>query len=104
MAIESDADILAMFDTADHASAAIYTPQGEAPLAVSVILDRDEAPTLAGAGLQATAWRAMMPVAQVPDRPVRGELLSVGDRDFTIETADTDMAGAIWTMTLRRNP
>jgi hypothetical protein len=102
MPLETDADILAMFDPDEHASAALYTPAGEAPMSVSVILDRAEGVAFGGVGLQGTGWQAMLPVAQVPDRPQRGELLSVGTRDFTIETAEADQAGAIWTLTLRR--
>lgn len=101
MPLETDADILGMFDTNDHAQAAIYTPAGEAPMAVSVILDQAE--SVVGLGARPatpTGFTAMLPAAQIPDRPRKGELLSVGTRDFRIEAAQVDQAGRIWRLTL----
>lgn len=101
--IEDAADVLGMFDEADHAVAASYTPQGEAPMTVRVILDRREG--LAGAGLGpgmgVGGWEALLPASLVPDRPQRGELLSAAGRDFVIDDAEADGTGAVWRLTLR---
>lgn len=103
MPVEDAADVLGMFDTADHASPGLYTPQGKAPLSISVILDREEgAVTGVGLGIMGTGWLAQIPAAQIPDRPLRGELLSVGSNDFKIETAELDQAGVIWRVQLRK--
>ncbi|WP_135469827.1 head-tail joining protein [Crenalkalicoccus roseus] len=83
-------------------AAAIYAPEGEAPMPVRVVLSREEGDVLGGpAGLIAAGYTAMLPAAAVPDRPRRGERLSVGMRDFIIETAELDSAGAAWRLTLR---
>lgn len=84
-------------------SAALYTAQGEPPLTIRVVMTRDEAPQLGvGRGIVAGGHVAMIPADAIPDRVQRGELLSVGTDDYTIETAELDEAGASWRVTLRR--
>lgn len=82
-------------------SAALYTPQGEAPLALRVVLSRDEG-DIAGLGRpnKGEAWRIMIARADVPDRPRRGELISVTRGadvlDLKVETAEADETGSSW--------
>jgi hypothetical protein len=80
---------------------ALYTPQGEAAFAVRVVLSRVDD----GMGVvapQRDGWAAMLPMSSVPDRPIRGEALSVGTRDFEIEEAMADEASAAWSLRLRK--
>lgn len=81
---------------------ALYTPQDEAPLAIRVVLTREEAPVGPGYGMVASGHYAMIAVGAIPDRPLRGELLSVGTQDFTIETAELDETQASWRVQLRK--
>lgn len=78
---------------------AVYTPTGEAALSVRVVLSRTEGDIGIG-GAIAAGWEAMLPAADVPDRPRKGEALSVGDRDFVVESAERDETGASWRLTL----
>ena len=81
---------------------ALYTPQGEAPLALRLVLSREEAPQIGGAGMIVTGYAAMIPVGAIPDRPQRGELLSAAGQDFIVETAERDETGASWRVLLRK--
>lgn len=83
---------------------AVYTPPGGgAPVAVRVVLSREEGDVLAGpAGLTAAGHAAMLPTALVPDRPPRGATLAVGGQTFKVETAELDVTGASWRLTLRQ--
>ena len=82
---------------------AIYTPQGEAPLPLRLVLARDEGPTLGiGQGIVAAGHYCMIQTADVPDRPLKGEALSIDGQDFLVETSELDASGATWRVTLRR--
>lgn len=91
-------------------TAATYTPAGTGavPQPLRIVLTREEAPALgpAGRGLLAGGYAAMIPVAALPDRPQKGDLLSVAQGgatlDFQIETAELDEAGASWRVQLRK--
>lgn len=82
--------------------AALYTATGEPPLAIRVVMSREEAPTLAtGRGMVSAGYEVMIPASAIPDRVQRGELLSIGTLDFTVETAELDETGASWRVQLR---
>jgi energy-coupling factor transporter ATP-binding protein EcfA2 len=75
---------------------------GEAPLALRVTWGREEAPILGmGHGIVAGGTYCHIQTADVPDRPVKGELISIGALDFTIETSEMDPSYATWRCLLR---
>jgi len=81
---------------------AIYVPQSGAPRSVRIVLSREEGDVLPGpARLSGAGYVAMLPVAAVCERPLRGEGLSVGNQEFEIENAELDPEGASWRLTLR---
>ena len=101
---------MTVFDTAaaslaadlDLGADAIYTPQGEAALALRVTWGREEAAVLGvGQGIVAGGTYCHIPTAIIPDRPLRGELISIGLADFTIEASELDPGGATWRCMLR---
>ncbi|GGG51685.1 hypothetical protein GCM10010964_43580 [Caldovatus sediminis] len=82
---------------------AVYTPPGSDPVEVRVVLSREEGDVLPGpAGLSAAGHAAMLPTALVHDRPPRGATLAVGGQTFRVETAELDVTGAAWRLTLRQ--
>jgi hypothetical protein len=101
---------MSVFDTAAASLAAdpnigaeaIYTPEGEAPLALRVTWGREEAPILGmGHGIVAGGTYCHIQAAIVPDRPRKGELISIGALDFIIETSELDPSSATWRCLLR---
>lgn len=82
---------------------AVYTPQGEAPLNVRVVLRRPEEDGILGAAATRTigAMQAMLPASAVPDRPLRDETLQVAGATWKIASAERDDTGSFWTLTLK---
>ena len=100
-AFDAAADILAA--DPNLGADALYTPSGEAQMALRVVLSREEGPaTGVGYGIVAAGFYVMIPVSAIPDRPQREELLSIGALNFTIEAAELDQTGASWRVTLRK--
>jgi predicted fused transcriptional regulator/phosphomethylpyrimidine kinase len=83
---------------------ATYVPEVGASVSLRVVLTLREADPFdvaRGPGRLAAGWEAMVPAAQFGAwRPIKGESLIVGDRSFTVETAELDGQSASYTLTL----
>lgn len=94
MAVESAGDLAAMFDTADFAIAATYTPSGGAPAAVSILWDNPtETLDLGALGVAAPRTRALIRASEATGT-VKGGTLQVGATVYTIRAVrplDSDL-------------
>jgi hypothetical protein len=103
MAIESAADLAAMFDVDAFAEAATYRPLREAPFACVVIVDRgDGAQALGAIEVRRADATLHIRVAEVA-RPRPGDAVAIGAEVFIIQGEPLrDLAGAIWRCDARR--
>jgi hypothetical protein len=123
MPVESDADILGMFDAADFGVAATWAPAWSRDwprtlvadlvadtytlsvdtTALAVIQDDPSDATPAfGGGLGAIAQgrTIMLPAAALPAEPLRDDLMTVAGTDCRIEAATSDVDRRLWRATL----
>lgn len=124
MPVEDDADLLGMFDPAEHGVAAIYTPAASVrmrwlgldfladsyttvtrgdPVPVTVMWLRPEdsfgGDTPANLAL---ASRVMVPAVSLPARPLRNDLIEIGALAYRVAEVRQEDDGALFTLQLRR--
>lgn len=121
MPVESDADLLGMFDAEEFGVAAVWHPGWARDWPRAMVLDleaetaslttdgaavvvmRDNpAGVVAGGGLGAIADRleVILPVAALPVTPSRQDILLIEGAIFMVEQAETSIDRALWLLTL----
>jgi hypothetical protein len=103
--VESDADLLGMFDPAEFGVAAQWTQAGGGPpLSITVIPLQPEAvrEAMEGARSVAIAASVRVPVAAVGGRMIRGDLLSFGGQAYRVAEVNQTDDGALLDVALRK--
>lgn len=105
MALETDADLAAMFDLTEWAEAAVCTPAGGAATACAVIADETiETNGIGIAGISGANRKIQVRAAEITDP--RGAtftgIASLGaGQSFVVADASLDVLGAVWSCLLR---
>lgn len=105
MTVESAADLAGMFDPADFAVTATYTPRASrglgAPVTVNVILSAMFDAT--GFPGRVTSGRSCsIAAASLPYPPMRQDSVSVGAESYTVASAEADVELAVYNLVLDR--
>jgi len=102
MAVESAADLAALFSTADFAEAATYLPAtGAAASSVPVIVSRpDQIIGLGQMGVRSPAISARMRVSDAPSLRA-GDVLQLAGVAYRVAAPLADVTRSIWTFDLQ---
>jgi hypothetical protein len=122
MPVESDADLLGMFDAADFGIASTWSPGWDRDWPRSVLIDleaesyvrsveetgivvmrddqRQVAAGFAASGTIAPRFEVMLPLPALSAEILRGDLLRVGGELLVVEASTSDIEARIWRITL----
>ena len=109
MAIETAADVLGMFDTADFAVSVTLTRAGASwsPATVPAILSEPIEPfgLADAAGIVAAHVELLVPVAALPADPAEDDGITLPDGSaYAVTVAVRDLGAVMWTLRLKSTP
>lgn len=102
MPVESDADLLGMFDAGEFGAAATWTPAAARGLPYSnvalTVIEDD--PTAGGFNATARQVEVMVPLPALPAEPQRNDTMTVAGAPYRVDAATSDIDRRVWRLTL----